>query len=730
MKRLLLLVVLTVVGNLAWASISCPKAVTISCHTEINNLNITGKASVHSGVPRYYDDVTNTSCFHGTIKRTWYADKNGNRKHDVNLEVSCVQIITVTDVSDEIYIEYPRDTTLSCYEYVPKVPPIIHHNPCMKVGYSIDVDTFHIVEGACLKIFHNYEILDWCTGRKWKHKRIIKIVNDDKPVFDTCEDVTIGTNEGCRAKVVLTQSAKDTGNCPSDELSWWAHVDLDSDGKVDYVFDKSQKGAYKTTSFKSGDKFELALPNLVDIGKHKVHWSVADGCGNITSCYSTFEVKDLKPPTPYCINFVSAAFDGKYGPLLMRADMCDRGSFDNCTPQEELRFSFSSNVNDTIKSIDCGQEGFQFLRIYVTDEYGNQDYCEVYALVFDNGSCDGSFAPEGSVRMLGMNTEYPEIGVYKNDTLIAMTGSDDGSYLFDSIGLYQDYTIRPVSQGTNTTEVSLHDVVALEKLLSEETVSDMDQIIGDVNHDGKLDSLDVENLKIRLTERDAFEEIMVPGLPAELAPFLKTRSTEIPLRHYRGSFNYTAAVEGNLYYNSYEKVKVPMLVTHAGNDLIVSNLESIDVAAFRTSGKNEMIDSLGYFFTSDLSTMQEDEFVITFDASQQKGIDLNAFINDQIEIIGDSIQYELEAITLTDVDKDIEARFDVSPNPFKDQLVIKGKEIDRVEVYTIEGKVIESASYKSIDSVTLDASEWNHQGMLLITVTSKGKLETRRVVRH
>lgn len=74
-------------------------------------------------------------------------------------------------------------------------------------------------------------------------------------------------------------------------------------------------------------------------------------------------------------------------PLMIPARLFDSGSFDHCSQQKYLRFSFSEDTQDTIRIVDCTNSGFQFFNVFIWDEAGNYEIVDVFMLVFDNGSC-------------------------------------------------------------------------------------------------------------------------------------------------------------------------------------------------------------------------------------------------------------------------------------------------------------------------------------------------------
>ncbi|MBK7336504.1 MAG: hypothetical protein IPJ00_10150 [Saprospirales bacterium] len=65
----------------------------------------------------------------------------------------------------------------------------------------------------------------------------------------------------------------------------------------------------------------------------------------------------------------------------------DAGSFDNCG---DVILSFSPDVNDINVIYTCDDLGQNAVQLWVTDIYGNQDYCETFIVVQDNlNFCSG-----------------------------------------------------------------------------------------------------------------------------------------------------------------------------------------------------------------------------------------------------------------------------------------------------------------------------------------------------
>ena len=240
----------------------------------------------------------------------------------------------------------------------------------------------------------------------------------EKPEFEAgyCEDVMYGVDANCQHVLTLTNSATDGGGCTDQGwLKWQLFVDTWADGTVGhYASSFVNPNTYRNwravpgndpilpggnvynsvvwvkyiepTAAAGGDEVSVSIDEEIIEGKmsnHKVTWKVTDGCHNFSTCHYNVMVADKKPPTPYCVSLSSALMDN--GGVELWARDFDRGSFDNCSPQEDLLFTFyqmSGAFKDTI------------IRV------GNRDY-----LV--NASVPQYFDADGFVDFDGDGVVYP-----------------------------------------------------------------------------------------------------------------------------------------------------------------------------------------------------------------------------------------------------------------------------------------------------------------------------------
>jgi hypothetical protein len=190
----------------------------------------------------------------------------------------------------------------------------------------------------------------------------IEIYNSIPPEILKCQTVEVcAGNQNCSGLVELINEAVDDCTLQRD-LVWRYEVDLFSDGTIDSVGNSNDAS------------------DLYPVGNHTIYWYVTDECGNEGICEQEVIVNDCKQPTPYCEPGIVTVIMPTTGSVTIWASDFDAGSFDDCTPNNKLRFSFSSDINDTGRTFTCdslnGKMQMRFtVTVYVTDEAGNQEFC-------------------------------------------------------------------------------------------------------------------------------------------------------------------------------------------------------------------------------------------------------------------------------------------------------------------------------------------------------------------
>ena len=458
--------------------LKCPKDITLKCNDDYTDLGLTFEPTVFDNCdyypPTYVDFVDINQCFTGTVLRTWkVVAENGD-------STSCNQLITLEDKNNFVEgdIIWPEDKTY--YECIENFDPFItgevtyrNEDFCSMVASRYEDEVFNVIAESCKKILRHWEVIDWCTydennpnASTWTHTQVIMLENTVAPVFDEfCNEKTLCTFGECAGEVEYEKTATD--DCTPDEyLNWSYRVDIDNDG-----------------SWNLGPYFSNKLSGVYPNGTHRVAWTVEDGCGNMTSCEEIIVIKDCKKPTPLCITQLATVVMNHVGMVTVCAEDfnlgncagCPTGSYDNCTPKENLLYSFSSDTEDSCRTYTCdslpnGIQKFFIVEMWVTDQAGNQDYCTVYLDLQDN---EGDACPDTIVGSTVSGFVYDPFNTPLNNVELKLETNEgvklfnysnsNGKYEFGSINEDIDYTLSADLETEYLLGVTTLDLVLIQK---------------------------------------------------------------------------------------------------------------------------------------------------------------------------------------------------------------------------------------------------------------------------
>ncbi len=459
--------------------ITCPNDTTINCFEDYEQVFGNATARDNCGTKEITSRLISTKinqCNTGYVVRRWQVeDDHGHSDY-------CDQKITIVDnhIFSERDIIWPSDKKyFDCSEnFDTSVTGTVRYKNedfCSIVSARYYDEPFNVVEGACLKILRHWEVIDWCHYDNddpksiWTHTQTISLVNTKAPEFvNSCSSKTFYTYDGCGGLIDYEKKAED--DCTKEEdLNWTYYIDTNLDGKWDIgpVDSNRINGTFKN-------------------GVYKVAWTVEDGCGNKSTCEERLYVKDGKKPTPLCITKLSTAVMNEFGEIEICAekfnlgqncDNCPTGSYDNCTPNDKLKFSFSPNVKDVCRTYTCdsipnGQFVYKTLSMYVTDEAGNFDYCNVVVRIEDNeaSACDDSeeiFKPLISGLVYDPNykkIENVEMSLSSIEGQNYTISTDEtGTYSFNDIDKDTDFELRGNYNSNYIDGVSTLDIVLIQK---------------------------------------------------------------------------------------------------------------------------------------------------------------------------------------------------------------------------------------------------------------------------
>ncbi|MFZ1704109.1 MAG: HYR domain-containing protein [Saprospiraceae bacterium] len=508
--------------------------ITISCEfpLNLNNLSVFG-TYVAQGEPRqdiiindyfylpsgyagmdgvYMDNcpditisVTTTNnlvmCNTGTLLRHFtFEDAMGN-------EVSTTQTITVVDVNpfNLLDITWPNEQTYFNYCNILIPPPdstgrpVLANDKCSMAAATYS-DLNFPNNAYCKVVKRTWTVIDWChyvpntsIGR-WTFDQYIYVTNDVPPTIDSdvCQTISVCTPNGsCTGQLNLQASGTD--DCLPVQITWSFQIDENNDQSIE------QTG--------TGANINRAVPR----GIHRIIWQAKDKCGNITSCEKLVTVMECKAPTGIVHHGLALNLSAPMGMATIFAHQFNNGSSDNCTPTAQLKYSFSTNINDISKTFDCSHVGEQPIQIWVTDLEGNQSIINTKLDVQDNDNVCTSLHKiviAGNVKTVDeKELKEVKIMIEGGETFEEQMTNDEGKFCFQNLGMFNDYRLTGERTKEPLRGVSTLDLVLIQRHILGIETFDMPEIYlaGDVDGSGKINSVDLVALrKLILGSVDSF----------------------------------------------------------------------------------------------------------------------------------------------------------------------------------------------------------------------------------
>lgn len=370
-------------------------------------------------------------------------------------------------------------------------PELIRGDQCGMVATSYHDQRFKIPGSACAKILREWIVFDWCNNNQWRYTQTILVIESNPPVIRECRDTTLLSNDPDCQFALFTDKIDVTDDCtPYDSLRFRYKLDIHADGDIDTI-------VYT-------DSISAVLP----FGEHILYWDIDDGCSNVASCARNIRVQDGKSPTPVCRTGLITVVMPVFGMVTVPARSLDVGSFDNCTSEEDLQFSYSENISDSLLIINCdslannGSDTFD-VRIYVTDQSGLSDYCTTRVIVQDNDQvCASTVTAQVKGQIIGPAGDPVEGGSISlvasaYDQLLQSIPAENGKFAFEyrmPEKLLQSGLALEASKIGNASEgLSVADIVIIQRhLLGLETITLPEVLLAaDVDGSGGITAKDL-----------------------------------------------------------------------------------------------------------------------------------------------------------------------------------------------------------------------------------------------
>ncbi|MEM6963967.1 MAG: HYR domain-containing protein [Bacteroidota bacterium] len=505
--------------------IVCPTNKTIECDDDTSTA-FTGEAVATDncpGVTITVNDISNTvdDCGEGQITRVFTATDA------MNNSTSCIQIITVVnpnpffinannelDPNDDIV--WPIDyTTNTCGQgldpdqlQTPYNFPVIDEGVCNNIAITNEDQVLDFgAQDACLKILRKWIVIDWCQADQnqdptqpgpgvWHYTQVIKVENSAAPnITPTNLPTTIDNFDPLCGDATATFSITADDDCTDQ-----------SDLEVTWMFSTGLSG----TGFSASGNFAN--------GNYSLTFTVNDQCGNESELVHDFEVVDAKQPTPVCIFGIASVIMPSSGAVdILATDFESGSSYDNCTPYNQLIFSFSPVVAgqpiDDVTTISCSDipaDGLVPVTLYVTDGAGNFDFCTTFISVQDpNGACPPVAALISGTIENENQEVIEEVTVTVSDDNGTVSSAITGVNGFYSFGIPTlsnngTYDVTPAKDINYLNGVTTYDLVLISKhiLGTELFDSPYKWIAADANHSETITTLDIVKLRALILHID------------------------------------------------------------------------------------------------------------------------------------------------------------------------------------------------------------------------------------
>jgi Dockerin type I domain len=179
-------------------------------------------------------------------------------------------------------------------------------------------------------------------------------------------------------------------------------------------------------------------------------------------------------------------------------------SFDNCTPNNQLKYSFSSNVNNTKRTYTCDSLGRRRVELWVTDLAGNQSRAITFIEVQDNHNACSNTGNTGKVVISGnvhteekAKIEDAKVSIDGGETERYLMTNENGSYEFNELAMYNDYQLAPTKDGSYLEGITTLDLVMIQRhiLGIKKLDSPYKMIAADVNNSKNITASDLTELR-------------------------------------------------------------------------------------------------------------------------------------------------------------------------------------------------------------------------------------------
>ncbi len=405
-------------------------------------------------------------------------------------------------------------------------PEYIFDDDCKQVGIGYYDKVFRIVGGdeACYKIIRTWCFADWCYLEEYP--------TDEAWWFD---DRYEGKYFSCVQKIILLDTTPpvcildlpdliESGDCTYD-LDTEVEV-IDECGVLEYTWQLEVVKTGELLGYGSGslnsetsNTFTVSVDGLGS-GEYQLKAIITDDCQNESICKKVFTVVPRKKPSVICITSLTleltpmdldnnGVVDTAMGTIwASEFDVSSKPACGSDPASMEFRLDRSANgppglPDSSSLTFGCEDVGTQIVRMYVLDESGTWDYCEVVLNVQDNSLGCG---PAQSTRGLLSGVLFTETNQIIHQVDVAVTDEIGntmlqadkvrGVYRFE-LGTGTRAYVEPNKDTDHLNGISTRDLIDIQQhLLGKQKLdSEFGEIAADANGDGKVSVRDIIELR-------------------------------------------------------------------------------------------------------------------------------------------------------------------------------------------------------------------------------------------
>lgn len=488
--------------------IVCPPNVTVHCGIHLDSLLKKATLNVfdNCGVLDIdtLDENNLDACGSGTFIRSYIVeDRHG-------LQTECRQTITINrthsfDGLNPAQLSWPPHTMIyACridLDTIQSGAPVVYDDACALLQITSEDDVYQFNHGGvCAKVLRHWKVINWCKYNPLfqPNPRVPEngyyTYTQEIKIFDTIAPVLFGVNDTL-VGIQTPNCAAGTVNLPDIQA-----MDCGSSGNISFRFEVDYFS--DLTINRSGNGKNAG--GLFPVGHHLITYFAKDSCHNEGSIQIQIEVKDSKNPNAIAMYGISSSLTlmANGAMTVVNAKLFNNKSNDNCTEAKNLRFSFSSDINDTIRIYTCDSIGKREVKLVVWDESGNSS--EVYTFividdVFSNCptgiqryNIEGFITTKNNQAVTDVQVKFTSPGIEKT----AETNRN-GNFIFSDIPGSTQAQIYSSLSKNYADGLSTADIIQIQRhILGIEIFEDpLKYIAADIDMSGSVTTRDVVHLR-------------------------------------------------------------------------------------------------------------------------------------------------------------------------------------------------------------------------------------------